>query len=231
MQRPQAIIFDLYGTLIDNYSVEDYRVLCRATAEILGVDEAEFYRLWEPTFARRARGIEGDSDFYLREVCSELGADPSEEQMQEVLEVRLNWARRFLVSRPWSSGVLARLRVSGFPLWLVCDCSWELPRVWPHGGMAEFFQAVVFSCEEGTKKPDPQLFLKATTELGVEPGQCMYVGDGGGSELSATRALGMRVIQLEMPNELDVVSGGYPRETWDGERIAHIEELLELLEL
>ena len=45
------------------------------------------------------------------------------------------------------------------------------------------------------KKPDKGIFQKCIKELDVLPKDCLYVGDGGSSELEAARLLGMHSMQ------------------------------------
>ena len=229
MQKYQAVIFDLYGTLIDNYSVEEYRQLCREVSAVLELDSEEFYRVWEPTYPRRAQGIEGDSAFYLREVAAVLGRTPTPAAIDAAVEIRLDWARRILSTRPHTPAVLQQIADMEYPLGLVSDCSWELPRVWDQSALAPFFAAPVFSCEEKTKKPDWRMYLTACQRLAVDPRACIYIGDGGSNELSGASALGMRAVQIEMPHELSEMTGGYQRQQWDGTRISHISAVLELI--
>ncbi|MCK5548666.1 MAG: HAD family hydrolase, partial [Thermoplasmata archaeon] len=40
-----------------------------------------------------------------------------------------------------------------------------------------FFECVVISEDVGIRKPDPEIFWKATSLLGREPEECLYVGD------------------------------------------------------
>lgn len=62
--------------------------------------------------------------------------------------------------------------------------------------MAALVDARVLSCEAGRKKPDPVLFATIARQLGVAPDACLYVGDGGGRELSGASACGMHAVML-----------------------------------
>jgi FMN phosphatase YigB (HAD superfamily) len=54
----------------------------------------------------------------------------------------------------------------------------------------------VFSCTEGVMKPDRRIFEVATTRLGVEANECIYIGDGADDELEGAQAVGMDAILL-----------------------------------
>lgn len=55
--------------------------------------------------------------------------------------------------------------------------------------------ATSVSCVTGHQKPVAEAYLTATDALGVQPGDCWFVGDGGSRELSGAEALGMTAIR------------------------------------
>ena len=64
------------------------------------------------------------------------------------------------------------------------------------------FDAALISYEQGICKPDPEMFRRMTELLGVEPGECLYVGDGGSRELFAAREAGMKAVQCTWFHDL-----------------------------
>ena len=62
--------------------------------------------------------------------------------------------------------------------------------------VAELFDLVVDSCEEGVRKPDPRIFEIALDRLGgIEPPRAVFLDDAPGNVLSA-RAVGMHAIEV-----------------------------------
>ena len=59
----------------------------------------------------------------------------------------------------------------------------------------QYFDAPYLSCEQGLAKPEEKIFHRCVTELGVEPSECLYVGDGGSLELETAEKLGMKAVQ------------------------------------
>src|SRR5206468_8073197 len=95
---------------------------------------------------------------------------------------------------------------------------------------APLVDAPVFSFVLGVKKPAAEIFLACCTQLGVEPADCLYVGDGGSNELVGARAVGMRAVHLSVPGE----GGGvvYGRHAaWDGEVVSSLADVPGLLGL
>jgi putative hydrolase of the HAD superfamily len=52
----------------------------------------------------------------------------------------------------------------------------------------------------GLRKPDPRIYTHACRELGVAPAESVFLDDIG-ANLKAARALGMRTIKVETPEE------------------------------
>ncbi|QWU17005.1 putative hydrolase of the HAD superfamily [Paenibacillus sophorae] len=58
-------------------------------------------------------------------------------------------------------------------------------------GIEQYFSAILVSEQEGIKKPDPQIFMRALEKLGVNPQESIYVGDHPVYDVQASRNVGM----------------------------------------
>ena len=140
------------------------------------------------------------------------------------MQIRREVQESMFTFRPEALPVLRQLRGQGFRIGLLSDCTIELPEAWPRLPVAGLVEAPVFSCLERTRKPDPRLFHKVAAELQAAPEQCLYVGDGGGRELTGAAAVGMRPVLLAGPDWHP--HGARDREPdWGGERISSLTEL------
>ncbi len=83
---------------------------------------------------------------------------------------------------------------------MVSDCTSDLPALLPSLPIAGLLDATVYSVHLGVTKPHPALFQTACLRLGVAAEQCLYVGDGGGRELSGARSVGMTAVRLAAPD-------------------------------
>src|SRR5262249_29448639 len=95
---------------------------------------------------------------------------------------------------------LAELRRRGHRLGLVTECGDDVPVVWPSLPIARHFDAAVYTCEVGERKPAPLLNDLIVERLGVEARDCVYIGDGGGYELAGAARAGMRPILVAAPH-------------------------------
>lgn len=64
-------------------------------------------------------------------------------------------------------------------------------------GIAELFDAVVFSAELGVHKPDRRIFDHTADLLGVPNDQCLFVGDDPESDVAGALAADMEVVWLD----------------------------------
>jgi putative hydrolase of the HAD superfamily len=60
-------------------------------------------------------------------------------------------------------------------------------------GVAQHFDAMVFSDEVGVAKPDPKIFEVAAARLGLQPSEILHIGDSQVSDIGGGKAAGYRV--------------------------------------
>ncbi len=70
--------------------------------------------------------------------------------------------------------------------------SWGTRR-YPRDLLAELFDGIVISGEEGFRKPDPRMYALGAERIGMEPAQCVFVDDLA-FNLDPARELGMAVV-------------------------------------
>ena len=75
------------------------------------------------------------------------------------------------------------------------DPRWLLLRDLDEQGLAERFDAVVFSSDVGIRKPRPEIFERALEELGVTADRALFVGDRLIADIRGARDVGMRTVQ------------------------------------
>ena len=168
--RHRAVIFDLFGTLVDNFARAAYRQVMARMAAQLGAPVEEFSIAWDGSFHERAAGVLPDVATALRTVCERLGVQPSPAQVQTAVGTRLEYTRRNLVPREGVPETLKTLRQAGLKVGLITDCTWEVPHLWESTPFAGLFDATIFSCTVRLKKPDPAIYRLACTQLAVAPG-------------------------------------------------------------
>jgi len=164
----EAVIFDIFGTLVDIFSLEEYRVFLDDLCAVLGVSPEAFMSRWDETADERALGRVPVAE-QLRALCRELGADVTPAQLEQAVEVRVDFVRGALEPRADAVETLTRLKAAGHKIGVISDCSEEVVVAWPDTPLAPLVDEAVLSAAVGLKKPDRRVYELACERLGVEP--------------------------------------------------------------
>ncbi|GHO82932.1 HAD family hydrolase [Dictyobacter formicarum] len=228
-----AIIFDLFGTLVDNFPPIAFKQLLTQLADVLQVPASEFIHLWNGVlWPKRMRGEFPTVQAAFSYVCTSLGVVPTEAQLEEAARMRLDYSRRSLVPRVDTVETLRCLKEAGYARALISDCSMEVPQLWETSALAPLIDVPIFSCVVKLKKPDPHIYALAFERLGIPPEHCLYVGDGGSRELTGAVAVGMQAVLICAPHEKDKGHDEHQQEVdgWRGPRIETLKEVLALVD-
>ncbi len=220
-----AVVFDFYGTLTPVSPAEAWTEHTSQLAASLGVAPQALTRALDESYPERFTGALGGLRRTLRTLAARLGAQVDEEHLDEACRLRREVQESLFRLRPEALPVIGQLRARGLRIGLVSDCTSELPAAWPRLPLSAVVDTAVFSCVEGIRKPDPRLFRKVAAGLAADPAACLYVGDGGGRELTGSTAVGMRAVLLAGPDWPS--HRVYDRERgWTGPRISSLKELV-----
>lgn len=223
-----AVVIDFFGTLTVSAPDQVWMDAAAASAAPLGLPAEQWRAALDASFVERATGAIGDLAESYRELARRCGVSPSEAALAAACRARIESQNMLFRFRPDVPAALAVLRERGFRLGLLSDCTQELPAAWPALAVAEFFDTAVFSCAEGIKKPDPAFFQVVCDRLGVAPGQCLYVGDGGSRELSGAAGVGMTAMMLR-GDDWHSNSAHDREDDWPGPEIGSFAELTALI--
>jgi HAD superfamily hydrolase (TIGR01509 family) len=188
----RAILFDLYGTLVEPDWVM-LRAGRDAIADRLGVPRAAAHAAWAATHAARMRGeyasLEGD----LAAVRAAAGARDSADGLllSELAAVeRANW-RGAVQLHDDVGPMLRRLRHAGARLAIVTNASAEAAGVIPALGLDVLVDVVVASCTARVLKPD--LLRVALGNLGVSAVEALLIDDEP-QQVAAAKRMGMSAV-------------------------------------
>jgi putative hydrolase of the HAD superfamily len=222
----RAVLFDFFGTLTEAVVRGPWHAWI---ARDLGCDPDEFRSALDRSYPARARGVFGGPEAALRWVCDQLGTDPTPQRLRAAVRSRVAAVRADTRLRPDAVAALTALRKRGTLIAVVSDCAYELPAFLPRLPVAPLLDARVYSVEVGVCKPHPALYAAACERLGVAPPECLYIGDGGGRELSGAAAAGMTAVRLAAP-DLDRHLVFAPDHDFDGPSVPSLTEAVALLD-
>lgn len=223
-----AVVFDFFGTLTPISPDAVWAAnAAHLAAAMGGVPAAALIAALDETYPERVSGTLGGVRETMAALADRLGVRLTDEQLDEASRVRRATQEAMFTLRPEALEVIGKLRAAGLRIGLVSDCTAELPDAWPRLPLAALVDMPVFSCREGTHKPDPRLFRKVAAGLGADPASCLYVGDDGGHELTGASGIGMRAVLLAGPDWNRRRSPGHESD-WTGPRIRSLTELTEV---
>ncbi|MCY2924141.1 MAG: HAD family hydrolase [Planctomycetota bacterium] len=226
------MIFDLFGTLAPNNRDEPYHESVRQMARMLGADAERFLAVWtgEDLTAKRFTGAFGTQADCIRHVLGAMWASATQEAVARAAQVRGEYTRQLLRPRPGAVETLREIRRRGLKTGLMTACSTDTPATLQTTPLAGMFDVELYSCLAGLTKPDARFYAMACERLGVAAGECLYVGDGAGRELSGALAAGMTAVLLCDPGERDIVLVRPGVRDWQGARIEAVAEVLTILD-
>ena len=220
----KAIIFDLFGTLIENILSYQYRQILVEITDILSIEQDRFIDAWLDYSDDCMTGHISNVNC-LNVVCRDLNIGLSEDLLKTCMKVFTDHVRSRLESPAASLNTLANLRERGYSVGLISNCSDETPALWHGSPLASVIQEPVFSCSIGLKKPDINIYLLAADKMRISPGECLFVDDSV-EYLRGARQAGMTGVLIQ---DRTLNSSFSNPEDWDGYSINSIREVETLL--
>ena len=174
-----AVIFDLFGTLIHlPRDTNPYLQLLRAIGNSKRIRESLVVDA--PTLA----------DF-----CDHLGVvHPSKlAEIQRDLESDIDSAAVFLDSLP----TLRSIRDRGLRIALISNLASPYKLAVDRLDLESHFDAILYSCDLGIAKPNPDIYRAALSQLGTTAGSTLMVGDSQRSDVDGPMSCGIRGFLLD----------------------------------
>jgi putative hydrolase of the HAD superfamily len=180
----RVVVFD-YGEVISRSPSDADR------ADLLAASGTESEPFWRSYWSHRDELDRGTLSIvdYWRRIAGEIGATWSASDIQRL------WAADF---RSWFSvesgtvELLAELHAGGTRLALLSNAGFDFSDPLRFSPIGQYFERVFISAEMNSLKPDPEIYLAVATELGITPGQMVFI-DNKMVNTDAAAALGVTV--------------------------------------
>ncbi len=191
MLKIKGIVLDLFHTLVDVGKAPG--ASGRYTADVLGIDRTRWQRacfghhheICRPT---RHRDV-------IAAIAHSLDPGISDELIDEATRERQRRFDHALINvDPAVLKALAGLRGAGYRLALLSNASSGEVSSWPNSPLAPLFDIALFSCESGTCKPAPDFYWRALRDLGANPEEVVFVGDGNSDEHRGAARVGLHTV-------------------------------------
>ena len=179
-------IFDLYGTLVDIRTEEAMPALWRRMALLYSFQGADY----GPEELRQGYRAAVEAQIERRAV--DHPAILKDHIEPEILDVFRTLSMRHLRLYPQAAAVLKELRNRGQGVYLLSNAqaAFTVPEL-NKLGLASLFDGVVLSSDVGIKKPDSALFRHILQRYGLDPAECLMIGNDGEADMWGAAAVGM----------------------------------------
>ena len=210
MTAPQAVVFDLGGTLVQWADWEGgaatkwglaYDALC-SSGDVISASREDFVSAMRA--AEKAHWERVDRDHWsgpptgvVSDGFQRLGTTVSDAGLVTVLDgyarAVAGWCTTFADTRD----TLGTLRERGYRLGLLSNTWWAAE--WHNAdlaahGLADLLDELVYTSDLACSKPHPSVFREIASRLGVKTEACVMIGDRQVDDVSGARAVGMRAI-------------------------------------
>ena len=187
LPRPDAILFDLDGTLVDT-------VQSRIDAWTEALDQSGYPTTPDqlaPMIGLDGRRLAGEIAALAGRPIDEARSDEIDQLSGEIYE-RLNRPRPL----PGVAEVVAAIKAAGIDWAIATSSRKDQVKTSVDALGLDDEPAIIDASHVKNAKPEPDLLLYAAKELDVEPARCWYVGDSTWDMVSAVAA-GMIAIGVE----------------------------------
>jgi len=194
IQRKNAVIFDLFHTLT---AVESTWAKIPMTSEILGVSKEKWFEQLFEKSHERLIGLEKDPFKIIGKMARAIDPDITEDLIREATEKRMVRFENAIVNIPQSTQQTIKiLKKQKKKIGLISNADVTEIRGWHKSLIVQYFDSVIFSCDVGYAKPDRRIYEISLEELDESPETCVFVGDGGSSELKAAKSMGINTVMI-----------------------------------
>lgn len=215
----KAVVFDLWDTLILVKGVHPI-IQIREFLELSNLDLYDFSLSFERAIMLKPFNSMKDA---FKEVLLEFNVEPTPENVLQLSDIWTKTMGQLEFPKEIQKALLD-LR-SKYKLGLLTNTDiFSISFVRNKFNIENYFDQVIMSYDVGVVKPDKEFFQLLLNKLGVEPGECLMVGDNLYNDIVPAKELGMKTLLVDLKNRWE----GKGIETVDI-RATSIEDFLNIL--
>jgi HAD superfamily hydrolase (TIGR01509 family) len=198
----RACLVDVYDTIFESVFVE--RVT--AVAESLGISVEDWLAELEKTRLDRDRGKLTTAAAYDQALRA-CGIKPADGLVDDIMRRDAEFSRAHIRLFEDTVPFLDWLRSQGILIALVSNCADTTRGLLEDLGVISLVDAVVLSCEVGSVKPSPEIYITALADLGVAAADAVFIDDQPAFCMGA-EAIGVRPIRIARNGANGAAIGG-----------------------
>jgi HAD superfamily hydrolase (TIGR01509 family) len=201
---PKVILFDLWRTLAHSLDKEPILDVQRILGHNMQFMDGGHYRAeLDPEFLRVCLTTNiKDPERFLHHIAGRFGKVVPPDGIPQFEEI-LRRERHNLALYNDVERTLTALKELGFDIGLISNL-WGFPEeeIFHMSGFGGHFSHRIYSFEVGARKPEPEIFIEACKRFGVQPNECLMVGDHPEADVKGAMSVGMNAVLIDRPGEL-----------------------------
>lgn len=193
----KAVIFDLDGTLLDRdrslklFIKNQYKKFIR-----------ELKHIPEQRFTERFIELDNKGYVWKDKVYQQLIQEYSISNLtwEQLLEDYIYSFQNSCIPFKNMEYILKELKIKGIRLGMITNGFTKFQSLNLQAlGIHKYIDTILISEQEGIKKPQPEIFLRALEKLGVTPEESLYVGDHPENDVLGALNVGMNAVWKKDP--------------------------------
>lgn len=186
----RGCLIDVYDTILKSY----FEARVESLVAPLPIAPGDWLAEFEKTREDRDRGRLTTAGA-MRLVLAACGVEPEPGLVEDLLRRDAVYARTHATLFDDTVPFLTWLRSQGVLIALVSNCSDTTRPQLEHLGLTALVDAVILSCEIGSVKPYPEMYVTALEELGVAAVDAVFIDDQP-RYCAGAEAVGVRPVQI-----------------------------------
>mgnify|MGYP002514143682 CR=1 FL=1 len=185
-----TVIFDLDGTLYDKRHLS-FRMVCHALGDIRKMQAERKTRA-----GMKGMWLEDEQTFYhtyFQQLAKQLHSAPDMAKQwyeKRYMPLMVKIIKKHYQLVPWVMPFIQQCKKLGVRLVVLSDYGHTTEKLQALGLEQSLFDWVVSAPELGGLKPAPQLMARVAEQMGVQPNQCLVIGDREDTDGALARSVG-----------------------------------------
>lgn len=148
-------------------------------------------------------GIEQDAATCLKLVLQRLDFRVEPDLLETGLEAIMRAALPDANPKPGAIEAVQNIASAGVPMAVISSAVYHPFLEWTLEafGIRDCFELIVTSACSGHYKSSPEIYIYTVRKLGIEPNECVHIGDSARFDVTTARRAGLRTVWVHWGNE------------------------------
>jgi FMN phosphatase YigB (HAD superfamily) len=191
--RPFAVVFDLFNAVVDpeDYRPRDFNTIAKI-AELFNLESKAFEKYWSDSAQiRNTSRSRKPLDLIEDYVSQNNGRAPTKGDLL-IVDTLLGRYYDVALQNPKSDVVVSlhNLKYQGLKLGVLSNTSSREISTWFRSPLSGVFEKTGFSCNSGFAMPSKEAYNDIVAQIGMTPGNCVFVGGKEKGSLKGARDAG-----------------------------------------